>query len=83
MRKNVAEISQDVIAILMNYDFLGNVRELENIIERGVALSNGDTIETSHLHEDYIIPGGFDRKVVSSVAHAVAETARKTGLARH
>ncbi|NCO83061.1 MAG: NAD-dependent malic enzyme [Nitrospirae bacterium CG_4_10_14_3_um_filter_44_29] len=41
------------------------------------------TIKDDELHEDYIIPSGFDRKVVSSVAHAVAETARKTGLARH
>lgn len=40
------------------------------------------TIKDDELHEDYIIPGGFDRKVVSNVAHAVAEAARKTGLAR-
>jgi malate dehydrogenase (oxaloacetate-decarboxylating) len=38
-------------------------------------------VEDDELHEDYIIPSGFDRKVVSTVAHAVAEAARKTGLA--
>jgi DNA-binding NtrC family response regulator len=52
MKKNIQEISQEVIALLMNYDFPGNVRELENIIERGVALANGTTIETAHLPED-------------------------------
>ncbi len=52
MKKNVIEISPDVIAILMNYDFPGNVRELENIIERGVAFATGNTIETAHLPED-------------------------------
>lgn len=52
MRKDIIEISQDVISILMNYDFPGNVRELENIIERGVALSNGNTIEVAHLPQD-------------------------------
>jgi DNA-binding NtrC family response regulator len=52
MKKGVTEIAEDVIALLMNYDFPGNVRELENIIERGVALSNGATIETGHLPED-------------------------------
>jgi DNA-binding NtrC family response regulator len=52
MQKEVREISPDVAAILMNYDFPGNVRELENIIERGVALSNGATIEMAHLSED-------------------------------
>lgn len=40
------------------------------------------TLKDEDLHEDYIIPSGFDRKVVSNVAHAVAEAARKTGLAR-
>jgi DNA-binding NtrC family response regulator len=52
MKKEISEISSEVIAILMNYDFPGNVRELENVIERGVALSNGDVIETAHLPED-------------------------------
>ncbi|SPQ01886.1 Acetoacetate metabolism regulatory protein AtoC [Candidatus Sulfobium mesophilum] len=52
MKKEVNEISSDVIAILMNYDFPGNVRELENIMERGVALSNGNAIELAHLPED-------------------------------
>jgi DNA-binding NtrC family response regulator len=52
MKKNVAEISPDVIALLLNYDFPGNVRELENIIERGVALSTGSSVETAHLPED-------------------------------
>jgi DNA-binding NtrC family response regulator len=52
MKKEVTGISEDVIALLMNYDFPGNVRELENIIERGVALTNGPIIETGHLPED-------------------------------
>jgi DNA-binding NtrC family response regulator len=52
MKKNVSEISGDVITLLMNYGFPGNVRELENIIERGVALSGGAGIEVAHLPED-------------------------------
>jgi DNA-binding NtrC family response regulator len=52
MKKDVTEVSEDVLALLMNYDFPGNVRELENIIERGVALTNGNTIEVVHLPED-------------------------------
>ena len=52
MKKEVKEIAEDVIALLLNYDFPGNVRELENIIERGVALTNGSVIETGHLPED-------------------------------
>jgi|Deesub1362A_J573_1020465.scaffolds.fasta_scaffold00670_12 DNA-binding NtrC family response regulator len=52
MSKDVTEISEDVMVLLMNYDFPGNVRELENIIERGVALASGNTIEVAHLPED-------------------------------
>jgi DNA-binding NtrC family response regulator len=52
MKKDVNDISEDVIALLLNYDFPGNVRELENIMERGVALTNGNVIETGHLPED-------------------------------
>ncbi len=52
MHKEVRDIAPEVVDILLQYDFPGNVRELENIIERGVALANGDTIEPVHLPED-------------------------------
>lgn len=52
MGKNVKEVAPEVVDVLLGYDFPGNIRELENIIERGVALANGDTIELSHLPED-------------------------------
>jgi len=52
MKKEIREISSEVIEILEGYDFPGNVRELENIIERGVALANGSSIEIAHLPED-------------------------------
>ncbi len=39
-------------------------------------------VDQEELHEDYIIPSIFDRNVVGTVADAVAEAARKTGLAR-
>jgi DNA-binding NtrC family response regulator len=52
MKKPVTEISQDVMTLLANYDFPGNVRELQNIVERGVALSNGTSIDVVHLPED-------------------------------
>ena len=40
----LVEITPEALKCLMDYDFPGNVRELENIIERSVALSAGDTI---------------------------------------
>jgi len=51
LKKPVREIAEEVIGLLTDYGFPGNVRELESIIERGVALANGDTIELAHLPE--------------------------------
>ncbi len=42
--KEVQEMSSYAMEVLMNYDFPGNVRELENIIERGVALESSNII---------------------------------------
>gem|GEM_PF-88874 len=52
MGKPVRAISDEALALLNAYDFPGNVRELENIIERGVALCQGDTLEAAHLPDD-------------------------------
>ncbi len=46
-----AKISTDARRVLVNYDWPGNVRELENALERAVALSEGDTVDTSDLPE--------------------------------
>lgn len=40
-------------------------------------------IKDDELAEDYIIPSIFDKKVTVSVAHAVAEVAKTTRIARH
>ncbi|OGQ97534.1 MAG: Fis family transcriptional regulator [Deltaproteobacteria bacterium RIFOXYD12_FULL_57_12] len=52
MQKNIKDVSPAFANILMRYDFPGNVRELENIIERGVALATGETLEVDQLPED-------------------------------
>jgi two-component system response regulator PilR (NtrC family) len=44
MGKDVQEISSYAMKVLMEYDYPGNVRELENIIERGVALESSNII---------------------------------------
>lgn len=52
MNKPVTEIAPQAMDILKAYDFPGNVRELENIVERGVAITHGGVIETTSLPDD-------------------------------
>lgn len=42
-------LSRDALAVLGNYAFPGNVRELKNVIERALILSGGETIKKEHL----------------------------------
>lgn len=42
--KNIKSISPDVMAAFNKYPWPGNIRELENLIERGVVLSEGDVL---------------------------------------
>ena len=48
-KKPVESISPEVISVFMSYDFPGNIRELEHIIERAVILADGRTITSKHL----------------------------------
>jgi PAS domain S-box-containing protein len=47
--KKIISVSPEVMDVLMNHDFPGNVRELENIIEHGFVLCRGGIIQNSHL----------------------------------
>ncbi len=47
--KDVAGVSDDVLARLMEHDYPGNVRELENIIEHAFVLCRGGLIQLAHL----------------------------------
>jgi len=49
MKRKVRDISIDAVQILQNYAWVGNVRELENIIERCVVLLPGDVIQAKDL----------------------------------
>ncbi|MBS3951619.1 MAG: sigma-54-dependent Fis family transcriptional regulator [Methylomicrobium sp.] len=53
------QISDSAIAALTHYSFPGNVRELENIIERAIALSDGKLIDEDDLNlpiEAHVLP---------------------------
>ena len=50
MGMDVPTIDDDALSALQNYHFPGNVRELENILERAIALSDDNKITKQDLH---------------------------------
>ena len=51
--KNISSISDDVIRVFMSYDFPGNIRELENLLEHAFVLCRGTEISVEHLPKEF------------------------------
>ena len=56
--------------------------EINEEMKMAAALAIANLISDEELNEDYIIPAAFDPRVGPAVAKAVAEAARRTGVAR-
>ncbi|RLL47134.1 PAS domain-containing protein [Oceanobacillus piezotolerans] len=71
--KRVIDIAEDVLNCLMEYDWPGNIRELENVIEFAVHMTNGNCIEMEDL------PAHFHNEVgVSDKTSSLKELVEKT-----
>jgi len=51
--KKVTGISDEVVRLFMSYDFPGNVRELENLIEHAFVMCRAGEIAVEHLPKDF------------------------------
>jgi len=69
-KRTIEGISHEAMEMLVRYDYPGNIRELENIIERAFVMCPNGTIQSSHL------PGTMIR-AASSYAASTLETAVK------
>jgi DNA-binding NtrC family response regulator len=68
MGKRVSEIAPEAFDCLLAYSFPGNIRELENVIERAVALAEGNVITAD------LLPEGMRQSGVQPVSPLAAET---------
>ena len=51
--KNISRVSKEVFEFLMSYEFPGNIRELQNIIDYAFIFCKGDAIGIEHLSPEY------------------------------
>jgi len=49
MGKDCVKINDDAMQVLVNYEWKGNIRELQNVIERAIIFAEGDTIKISDI----------------------------------
>jgi PAS domain S-box-containing protein len=85
--KDIAGVSDQVLARLMEHDFPGNIRELENIIEHAFVLCRGGVIEAQHLppylRGGEVLPLGKAMTLRSMEKLLIADALRRNGGNRH
>ncbi len=64
--KDIVGISSSALNILMHYDYPGNIRELENIIEYSFILCEGGYIQPEHLPDTFTGSSGPDSSLPGS-----------------
>ncbi|MFW0884443.1 sigma-54-dependent transcriptional regulator [Candidatus Acidulodesulfobacterium sp. H_13] len=74
-KKNIKSISEEAIKILMDYAFPGNIRELENFIERAVIVSPYDVLEPSSLPKT-ITSGRLENKDDENIISLTSDNLR-------
>jgi two-component system response regulator PilR (NtrC family) len=79
---NRPKLSPQALEALEHYSFPGNVRELENVLERAVALSDGDVIRPEDLHLVERMPqdDAGPEETAPATAESVVADPRRVGL---
>ena len=53
MKKQIDDLDMEILSLLMNYAWPGNIRELENVIEYAVILEKGGVLKKPSLPENF------------------------------
>jgi two-component system NtrC family response regulator len=83
-QKSISDISKEARALLLRYPYPGNIRELENLIERAVVLCRGEIITSQdlpfHLKEEKSENGWESSKKEKSLPESLGEMERDSIL---
>lgn len=77
--RNITNISHDALSCMKRYDWPGNIRELENIIEHAFILEETSTLQLSSLPETML--GAVGVEITAPAELPVAEEAPAEGIA--
>ncbi|RPH89260.1 MAG: hypothetical protein EHM72_20630 [Calditrichaeota bacterium] len=86
-QKETLTVSREAMDKLMKYDYPGNIRELENIIEQAVVLCRGESISSTDLHialsgrpaDRSDIVGSFEEQVCAFETKLITDALQKSG----
>ena len=56
VHKEIKAVTPDVMSMFLRYDWKGNIRELENVVYRGVLMARGNVILKEHVPELNLSP---------------------------
>jgi two-component system response regulator HydG len=56
LNRNIVGLTAEAEEVILNYPWYGNLRELKNVIKRGVLMSDGEKIDTNCLPYEIIYP---------------------------
>jgi PAS domain S-box-containing protein len=95
MNKNITEIAQEAMDILLSYPYPGNVRELENIIQHSIIMIKGSILIPEYLpeklkrvksYEESNNLADMERKMIETALHDCqghfSRAAKKLGIHR-
>jgi DNA-binding NtrC family response regulator len=75
--KRIDKVSGRVLELLFNHEWVGNVRELRNVVERAVILANGDTLRSEHLPDEFRGDGTVVPSFTAGSVLTLAEAERR------
>ncbi|MGB3209422.1 MAG: sigma-54 dependent transcriptional regulator [Desulforhopalus sp.] len=77
LKKNFQGFTPEARSKMLQHDWLGNIRELRNVIEREVIFTDGGWVSLANLSMNSQVPSGTDRTVLLSLRDMEQQYIRK------